>query len=170
MRRDARLLLGVLALAACGGGAEAEADPAAAVEETAAPPAAPAAAATPEAPPLPIDTAAAAGDRPLMRESYAYRGGGRDPFRSIVNVAVSGPEMPDLALVGVIYDVSNPRQSVATFRETGSNRRYNVSPGQTIGRLFVADVTASSATLRMNDFGVVREQTYSLRTRENEAP
>ncbi len=169
MRREAFLLVWPLLVAACGGGDTVDAtDPTLVVTEgeVAAVPATPAQ----DAPAMVIDTAAAAGDRPLMRESYAYGAGGRDPFRSVINVSVSGPEMPDLSLVGVIYDVSNPRQSLATFRENGSNRRYNVSPGQTIGRLFVADVTATSATLRMNDFGVVREQTYSLRTRENDAP
>ncbi len=172
MRRDAHLL-GLLLLVACGGGDDglvldetdallAE-DGAPAVDASTTP--APSAA----APMIAVDTLAASGERPLLRESYTYQGGGRDPFRSVVNIAVSGPELPDLSLVGVIYDASNTRNSVATFRETGSNRRYNVSPGQSIGRLFVADVSPTSATLRMNDFGVIREQTYSLRTRENEA-
>ena len=171
MRRDAHLL-GLLLLVACGGGDDglgpdetdallAE-DGAPAVDaSTPAPSAA--------APMIAVDTLAASGERPLLRESYSYQGGGRDPFRSVINVTVSGPELPDLSLVGVIYDAGNSRNSVATFRETGSNRRYNVSPGQSIGRLFVADVSPTSATLRMNDFGVIREQTYSLRTRENEA-
>lgn len=168
MRRDAiLLLLPPLVLVACGGGEPGGGvDPDALLDE-AAPPATVAAAPAPR-PSLPIDTAAAAGERPLLRESFAYRGGGRDPFRSLVNLTVSGPEMPDLILVGVIYDVAAPAQSVATFRETGSTRRHNVSPGQSIGRLYVASVLPTSATLRMNDFGAVREQTYSLRTRENE--
>ncbi|PKL93966.1 MAG: hypothetical protein CVV20_00950 [Gemmatimonadetes bacterium HGW-Gemmatimonadetes-1] len=166
MRREDVLMLLPLVLAACGGEPGASVDPDALLDESAP---APAAAAAPAAPPsIPVDTAAAAGERPLLRESFAYRGGGRDPFRSLVNLTVSGPEMPDLILVGVIYDVASPSQSVATFRETGSSRRHNVSPGQSIGRLYVASVLPTSATLRMNDFGAVREQTYSLRTRENE--
>lgn len=169
MRRDLRLL-GVLLLAACGGGADGADETEALLAEEGAPTAA---AATPApaaaAPMAAVDTLAASGQRPLLRESYTYQGGGRDPFRSVVNIAVSGPELPDLSLIGVIYDAENSRNSVATFRETGNNRRYNVSPGQSIGRLFVAEVQPTSATLRMNDFGVIREQTYSLRTRENEA-
>lgn len=168
MRRDA-LLLGLL-LVACGGGAETGDEAAALLAEDGTPSAAAAAPSAPApAPMMAVDTLAASGQRPLLRESYTYQGGGRDPFRSVVNIAVSGPELPDLSLIGVIYDPSNARNSVATFRETGSNRRYNVSPGQSIGRLFVAEVQSTSATLRMNDFGVIREQTYSLRTRENEA-
>jgi hypothetical protein len=169
MRRDVHLL-GLLLLVACGGGGDAPDDTEAMLAEDGAPVAAattPATAAA--APAVAVDTLAASGQRPLLRESYTYQGGGRDPFRSVINVAVSGPELPDLSLVGVIYDAGNSRNSVATFRETGSNRRYNVSPGQSIGRLFVAEVEPTSATLRMNDFGVIREQTYSLRTRENEA-
>lgn len=168
MRRDLHLL-GVLVLAACGGGGIDETEALLAEDGTPAPAAAAPTAPVAAAPAVVIDTLAASGQRPLMRESYNYQGGGRDPFRSVINVAVSGPELPDLALVGVIYDARNSRNSLATFRETGSNRRYNVSPGQSIGRLFVADVSSTSATLRMNDFGVIREQTYSLRTRENEA-
>jgi hypothetical protein len=169
MRRDLRLL-GVLVLAACGGGADGVDETDALLAEDGAPtPAAATPAPVAAAPMIAVDTLAASGQRPLLRESYSYQGGGRDPFRSVVNIAVSGPELPDLSLIGVIYDADNSRNSVATFRETGNNRRYNVSPGQSIGRLFVAEVQPTSATLRMNDFGVIREQTYSLRTRENEA-
>lgn len=170
MRRDLRVLA-VLVLAACGGGGDGLDETEAMLAEDGAPAPAAAAPAAPvaAAPMVAVDTLAASGQRPLLRESYNYRGGGRDPFRSVINVAVSGPELPDLALVGVIYDAGNSRNSVATFRDAGSNRRYNVSPGQSIGRLFVAEVQPTSATLRMNDFGVIREQTYSLRTRENEA-
>jgi hypothetical protein len=169
MRRDLRLL-GVLVLAACGGGADGVDETDALLAEDGAPtPDAETPAPVAAVPMIAVDTLAASGQRPLLRESYSYQGGGRDPFRSVVNIAVSGPELPDLSLIGVIYDADNSRNSVATFRETGNNRRYNVSPGQSIGRLFVAEVQPTSATLRMNDFGVIREQTYSLRTRENEA-
>ncbi len=36
-----------------------------------------------------------------------------------------------------------------------------------IGRLLVASVQATDVVLRMNDFGTVREQTYSLRKTED---
>jgi len=165
-------VLAALAMA-CGGGAEgdAAADSTAGIEEGAATPA-PAPAAAPTAAPAPspvIDTAAAAGERPLLREVYGWQGGGRDPFRSMVTTASTGPELPDLTLVAVIYDRSNPSNSLALFRENGSNRRFSVGPGQSIGRLTVAAVRPNSATLRLNDFGTVREQTYSLRQTEDEA-
>jgi hypothetical protein len=171
-RKAPWLVLAALALA-CGGGAEedAAADPAAAIEEGAAAPA-PAPDATPAAAPAPtpvIDTAAAAGERPLLREVYSWQGGGRDPFRSMLTTSNTGPELPDLTLVAIIYDRGNPSNSLAMFRENGSNRRFSVGPGQNIGRLTVAAVRPNSATLRLNDFGTVREQTYSLRQTEDEA-
>ncbi len=174
MIRKAPWLVMTALVLACGGdeAADAAADPAATVEEGAPAPA-PAAAATPAAAtPMAtsaIDTAAAAGERPLLREVYSWQGGGRDPFRSMLTTSNTGPELPDLTLVAIIYDRGNPSNSLAMFRENGSNRRFSVGPGQNIGRLTVAAVRPNSATLRLNDFGTVREQTYSLRQTEDEA-
>ena len=82
----------------------------------------------------------------------------------MVTVAASGPELPDLELSSVLYNTNDPSRSVAMFREKGSNRIHTVNPGQTIGgRLIVASIGPSTATLRMNDFGTIREQTYTLR-------
>lgn len=172
-RKAPWLVLAALGMA-CGGGASGDAakpdSAATAAEGTATPAAAPADPAAPaSAPTGPIDTAAAAGERPLLREVYGWQGGGRDPFRSMLTVANNGPELPDLTLVAIIYDRSNPSNSLALFRENGSNRRFSVGPGQNIGRLTVAAVRPNSATLRLNDFGAVREQTYSLRQTEDEA-
>lgn len=170
MTREASwLLLAALALACGGGEGDAAADSVLAVEEAAPTPAsAPVAAVTAPAPI--IDTAAAAGERPLLREVYSWQGGGRDPFRSMLTTANVGPELPDLTLVGIVYNPGNPSNSLALFRENGSNRRFSVGPGQSIGRLTVVTVRPTSATLRLNDFGTVREQTYSLRQTEDEAP
>src|SRR5690606_41369608 len=111
MRSDARLLLLALLLAACGGGdvddtvttgggralKEAETPPAA-------PAAAPAAASGPGA--VQLDTAAARGERPLLREVYYWRGSGRDPVRPVVEASPSGPEMIELSLTAVMYQSS----------------------------------------------------------------
>ncbi len=111
-----------------------------------------------------FDTAAARGERPLLREVYAWTGGGRDPFRPLASVATSGPELPDLQLLSVIYQQTDPTRSVAVFKDIGNGRRYTVSPGDRIGgRVVVASITTGGATLRMNDFGTTREQTYSVR-------
>ena len=115
-----------------------------------------------------VDTLAAAGQRPLLRESFAYGGGGRDPFRSMITTAAVGPALGDMILTAVLYDERNTSNSVAVFRENGSNRRFTVHPGERIGRLYVAGMTRVSATLRYDDYGTVREQTYSLRPTEDE--
>ncbi len=115
-----------------------------------------------------IDTLAAAGERPLMRESFSYSGMSRDPFRSMITATVSGPALTDLVLTAVLFDEQNARNSVAVFRETGSNRRHTVHPGDRIGRLYVSGMTRVTATLRFDDYGNVREQTYSLRPMEDE--
>lgn len=115
-----------------------------------------------------IDTLAAAGERPLLRESFSYSGSSRDPFRSMITTTVSGPALTDLVLTAVLYDERNSRNSVAIFRENGSNRRHTVHPGERIGRLYVSGMTRVTATLRLDDYGNVREQTYSLRPMEDE--
>ncbi len=115
-----------------------------------------------------IDTLAAAGERPLLRESFSYSGSSRDPFRSMITTTVSGPALTDLVLTAVLYDEQNVRNSVAVFRENGTNRRHTVHPGERIGRLYVSGMTRDTATLRFDDYGNVREQTYSLRSMEDE--
>lgn len=186
--RASRLLGLLAALAACGGDSGAEdgltvragSPEAAAVESPAAEQPQPAAAAPQTQTPTTGGSAAAAGIesmtdstgalKPLLRETYAWSGSGRDPFRALVSIERSGPEFPDLELTGVIYSDSDPSGSVAMFREHGSTRRYAVNPGDMIGRLYVARITQNGATLRMNDFGTVREQTYSLRGSGDENP
>ena len=117
---------------------------------------------------LAVDTVAAAGGRPLLRESYGYQGATRDPFRSVLATAQRGPELPDLKLTAIFFDDRNPGNSIGVFRDIGSNRRYDVHPGQRIGRIYVASVNRKDVTLRLDDFGTVREQTYSLRKAEEE--
>jgi hypothetical protein len=118
-----------------------------------------------------FDTVAAAGMRPLVRETYKYESSTlRDPFKAYVVQVERGPELADLRLVALLYDQNDPSGSIATFRDIGNDRRYTVSPGQRLGRLFVVSVTASSVKLRMDDFGTMRDQTYSLRKPEDQKP
>jgi hypothetical protein len=172
MRSDARLLLLAILLAACGGGdvddtVTTGGDPA--LEEAETPPPAPAAAPAAANGPVAVqfDTAAARGERPLLREVYYWRGSGRDPFRPLVEASASGPELVDLSLTSVMYQASDPSRSVAVFRDNGNGRRYTVGPGDRIGRLTVVSIRDGAATLRMNDFGTIRDQTYSLRRSED---
>lgn len=175
--RTSPLLLLVALVAACGGGKGAveiadstnKAQAAAAEEATATTAKQTAAAKAPvvKAQPIVLDTAGLAGDHPLLRETFGYDVASRDPFRAVVSLEARGPELPDLRLVGIMYDERSPANSVATFRDIGSSKRYNVRPGDRIGRLLVASVQATDVVLRMNDFGTVREQTYSLRKTED---
>lgn len=166
------LLLGLL-LTGCGGGA-ADATPEAGaivpLEEPTAPVIATAADDSVAVVTAPFDTAAARGERPLLREVYGWRGGGRDPFRPLVVAEAGGPELVDLMLTSVLYQPSDPSRSVAIFRDAGNNKRYTVGPGDRIGRLSVVSVGEGTATLRMNDFGTYRDQTYSLRRSEDGTP
>ena len=114
-------------------------------------------------PAVAFDTAAARGERPLLREVYGWRGTARDPFRALVTVDRGGPELADMTLTSVIYQSSDPSRSIAVFRELGNNDRHTVRQGDRIGRLYVASIEPGMATLTMNDFGTVRRQTYQLR-------
>lgn len=174
MRRKP-LLLALLALAGCGGAApaaktpeEVKADSALAVSVARRKAATDAQAEKMRK--LNVDTIAASGGRPLQRETYAYQGATRDPFRSVLAAAQRGPELPDLRLTAIFYDAQDPGNSISVFRDAGNNRRYDVRPGQRIGRIYVASVTQKDVTLRLDDFGTVREQTYSLRKPEDEKP
>ncbi len=171
MPRNHLLLLGLVT--ACGGGAGTAASDsaiAAITAESTTTVAAPVAAAAAPAPAqtVALDTAALASDQPLLRETFGYNVTSRDPFRAVISADSRGPELPDLRLVGIIYDERSPANSVATFRDIGSNLRFNVRPGDRIGRILVASVQQTDVVLRMNDFGTVREQTYSLRKTEDE--
>lgn len=117
-----------------------------------------------------IDTAAMAGLRPLVRETYTYEGSHRDPFQPIVVQVERGPELADLRLVAILYDDRDPAGSIATFRDIGNDRRYTLAPGQRIGRISVVSVGRNTVKLREDDFGTARDQTYALRKPEDRTP
>lgn len=169
------LLVSVVLLIACGGGGTTTPPVAAAVNpdsvtKDAATKAA-AAKKTANGPHHLFDTAAAAGTRPLVRETYHYEAASvRDPFKAFIEQVERGPELPDLRLVALLYDERNPSGSIATFRDIGNDHRYTVSPGQRIGRISVVSVTATTVKLRIDDFGTMREQTYAMRKPEDQKP
>jgi hypothetical protein len=117
-----------------------------------------------------IDTAAMAGLRPLVRETYTYEGSHRDPFQPIVVAVERGPELADLRLVAILYDDRDPAGSIATFRDIGNDRRYTLAPGQRLGRISVVSVGRNNVKLREDDFGTARDQTYALRKPEDRTP
>ena len=118
----------------------------------------------------PFDTMAAAGMRPLVRETYSYEGGSRDPFQPLIAPVERGPELADLRLVAILYDDRDPAGSIATFRDIGNDRRYTLTPGQRLGRISVVSVGRNTVKLREDDFGTARDQTYALRKPEDAKP
>lgn len=150
MRCDALRLAALLAVAACGGGMEEAAAPErVAVPRRARP-----------------DTAAAvlpAQPGELVREVFAYSGGSRDPFESLLASASIGPELPDLTLVAIYIDHAEPGRSVAVLRERISGRRYNLNAGDRLGRLRVSAIRERDVDFIVDDFGTERRETVSLR-------
>lgn len=161
-----------LALAACGGDAEAptpaapEAAPAPAVDAQAA------AADSAEAARITAaraDSASVTGSQ-ARRETFAYTGGSRDPFESLLDLASAGPELPDLQLVGIYQDLAYNSNSVALLRDRTNDRRFKLRVGDQLGRLKVAQIRQKDVVFIVEDFGFERQETLSLTKREEETP
>lgn len=188
----AKSILGLVVLlpllAGCGGAEEPEvkqealgpaptreAGVAAAVPAPETPPAETNAAAAVPAEPA-VDSAAAAAETEAesgrtaiaSRESFAYTGGPRDPFVSLLSSSRVGPELPDLTLVAIYYDTRNPSASVIVMREKITNKKYNLRPGDRLGRMRVTSVRPKDVVFTIDDFGTERQQSVSLRKQEEE--
>jgi len=75
----------------------------------------------------------------LLREVFAYEGGGRDP--SSRSQDGRHPAAPDrLKLVGVYYDGRYPVRSVAVLRDVTNNKIYRAKGGDIVGRLKVTTI------------------------------
>jgi hypothetical protein len=163
----------LLALYGCGGNGDASpppaADPAAAVEEGAAPAAA---AGQPAAPrQMKVDPSLIPGPgEPVQRESYAYTGGSRDPFLSVLEGNTAGPELADLDLVGIMYNPRAPASSVATLRDRLNGKVFTVREGARLGRMQVTDIRQKDVTFTIDDYGTERQETLTLRKQEGNAP
>lgn len=106
----------------------------------------------------------------VMRESFAYGGGTRDPFASLLDVTLSGPEFSNLELVGVYQDLRSPSNSVVVLREKVSLRRYKLRRGDQVGRAQLIQIRPRDAVFTISDFGFERQETLSLRKQEVETP
>ena len=161
------------ALAGCGGGdAEAPpaADPAAALEEGEAPRPV-AGTAQGAAPVRRIDESMIPPPgTPVSRETYAYSGGARDPFLSVLDVANIGPEFPDLELVGLMYQERAPAASLAILRDRLNGKRYTVREGDRLGRMRVASIRRTDVTFTIDDYGTERQESLSIKKPEGNSP
>ena len=117
--------------------------------------------------PAPLDTAGL-GSEGVRRETFAYGGGGRDPFVSLLDAEQIGPEFGDLQLLGIYFDGTRPARSVAVLRDRVSGKRYSLKSGDRAGRLSVVSVRQRDVLFSIEDFGFERQETLSLPKREVE--
>ncbi len=106
----------------------------------------------------------------VMRETFAYAGGNRDPFNSLINAAKSGPEIADLDLVGVYQNLRSPADNVVVLREKVGAKRHKLRVGDQVGRARLVRIQPRDAVFVIQDFGFERQVTLSLRKQEVETP
>ena len=114
--------------------------------------------------------AAGVGVNEVQREVFAYAGGPRDPFASLMNLKAVGPELGNLQLVGIYLDLRSADNSVAVLREKDSGKRYKLHTGDQLGRMQVVQIGAKDVVFRIEDFGYERQETLSLRKQEDMTP
>jgi hypothetical protein len=160
-------------LAGCGGGtpdAAPTADPAAGLEEGEAKPAQSSAAAPAPATRRIDESLIPEPGQPIVRETYAYVGGPRDPFESALDRASAGPEFPDLELVALYYIARAPSTSVAVLRDRLNGKKYTVREGDRLGRMRIASIRPKDVTFTIDDYGTERQESLSIRKPEGNSP
>jgi type IV secretory pathway VirB10-like protein len=116
------------------------------------------------------DSVRKAKEMEMSRETFAYTGAPRDPFASLFNLAKSGPEVADLQLVGIYQNLRTPNASVAVFREKDGGKRHKLRAGDQLGRSRVLQIRDRDVVFMIEDFGFERQDTLSLRKREDVTP
>lgn len=102
----------------------------------------------------------------LVREVFAYEGGGRDPFMSLLRSGDVRPLISDLKLTTIIYDARYAARSVAVLRDITNRRIYRVKAGNIIGRLKVTQIRPREIVFTVQEFGFERQETLSLAKQE----
>ena len=105
----------------------------------------------------------------LVREVFAYEGGGRDPFMSLLRSGDVRPLLSDLKLTTIVYDGRFAVRSVAVLRDITNRRIYRVKTGDIIGRLKVTQIRPREVVFTVQEFGFERQETLSL-ARQEETP
>jgi hypothetical protein len=106
----------------------------------------------------------------VMRETFAYSGGARDPFASLLNTSAAGPEISNLELVGVYQNLRDTDNSVVVLRDKATAKRYKLRVGDQLGRAKLVQIRPRDAVFTIRDFGFERQETLSLRKQEVETP
>lgn len=112
------------------------------------------------------DTAKSDSSVGLLREVFAYEGGGRDPFVSLLKSGDIRPLISDLKLVGVYYDSRFPARSVAVLRDITNGKRYRAKTGDVMGRLKVRDIQPRQIVFTVQEFGFERQESLQLAKQE----
>jgi hypothetical protein len=102
----------------------------------------------------------------LVREVFAYEGGGRDPFISLLKSGDIRPLLSDLKLVGIYYDQRYPARSVAVLHDVTNGRRYRAKAGDMMGRLKVTQIRPREIVFTVQEFGFERQESLQLAKRE----
>jgi len=102
----------------------------------------------------------------LVREVFAYEGGGRDPFMSLLKSGDVRPLLSDLKLTTIVYDGRFAARSVAVLRDITNRRLYRVKAGDIIGRLKVTQIRPREIVFTVQEFGFERQETLSLAKQE----
>jgi hypothetical protein len=102
----------------------------------------------------------------LLREVFAYEGGGRDPFMSLLKSGDVRPLISDLKLTTVVYDGRFASRSVAVLRDITNRHIYRVKTGDIIGRLKVTQIRPREVVFTVQEFGFERQETLSLAKQE----
>jgi hypothetical protein len=106
----------------------------------------------------------------VLRETFAYAGGTRDPFNSLLTIDKNGPEVADCDLVAVYQDLGSPSNSVVVLREKVSAKRHKLRVGDQLSRARLVQIRPRDAVFMIQDFGFERQETLSLRKQEVETP
>lgn len=116
-------------------------------------------------------TAPAPMEGTVQREEFAYTGGTRDPFASLINLKATGPTIDNLQLVGIYQSRSGGvDNSVAVLREKDSGKRHMLRDGDRLGRLQLVSIQTKDVTFLIEEYGFERQQTLSLRKQEDVTP
>ena len=104
---------------------------------------------------LPIAAVPASGAS-VTREMYGYGAvGRRDPFFSLILTDDLRPLLPDLRLVGILYQ--NSGRAVAVMRDVQTNMQYRVANGGTLGRMRVTQIRPRAVLFTIDEFGLSRQ-------------
>ncbi|HWA14869.1 MAG TPA: hypothetical protein VG817_00450 [Gemmatimonadales bacterium] len=116
------------------------------------------------------DSLRSARETEVVRETFTYSGGSRDPFASLITEDKLGPEFSDLILTAVYLDLRRASNSVAVLRDKTNQKGYKLRVGERLGRLKVAQIRQTDVVFTVEDIGFERQETLSLRKRETQTP